>query len=222
VKFPLHFWFLLEKLCDMDPSQSSPPRSSDQLFFEAITSHLNKVLSQKVDGVYSDMGRLIKYSMDESIPRHQPRLPSRRPSEGNSSPLLHAQHDIGHRLHVHSRPRQEHLNGHTWNDRHVHHSSGEDDFLYIPRHRENRARRRHDNILDDIPLFGDPTLQNRHIGAKLDIPYFDRNVNPERYLEWELILNLLFDIQVLDDELKIALVTLHLTKYTLLWWDSPK
>ena len=39
----------------------------------------------------------------------------------------------------------------------MHHSSGEDDFPYMPRPRENRVPRRHNNVFDDMPLFGDPT-----------------------------------------------------------------
>jgi hypothetical protein len=62
--------------------------------------------------------------------------------------------------------------------------------------------------LDDFPLD--------------DILYFDGNVNPEQYLELELHLDHPFDIQGFADECKIALATLHLIKYALLWWDSQK
>ena len=90
---------------------------------------------------------------------------------------------------MHRQPRQDPLFGHGRNARHgnMHDISSEDDDLHdIPRHHGPQPNRHHHgNILDNIPLFGDPTLENRHIGAKLNIPSFDGSTNPKKYLELE-------------------------------------
>ena len=77
-------------------------------------------------------------------------------------------------------------------------------------------------MLDEIPRFGDDRLENRYLGVKLEIPTFDGNVNPEKYLEWEMRLDQIFEAQTFDDERRIALATVHLTNYALLWWDNQK
>ena len=115
---------------------------------------------------------------------------------------------------MHIQPRQDPLFWHGRNARHgnMHDISSEDDDLHnIPRHHGPWPNRHHHgNILDNISLFGDPTLENRHIGAKLDIPSFEGSTNPEKYLKWEMKLDHIFDIQRFDDNRKIALATLHL------------
>ena len=172
----------------MDPQPSSPS-SDNRLMFEALMGHIDKVLSKKFESIVLELEQL-KLSKEHSSSRSHGhhRAPSLlRVSEAIPNPFPNAHHanDSKHVHDLHRQPRQDPFFGHGMNARHgnMHDISSEDDDLHdIPRHPGPRPNKHHQgNILDHIPLFGDPTLENRHIGAKLDIPSFDGSTNPEKY-----------------------------------------
>jgi hypothetical protein len=228
----------------MEHPNESSSLGGNKLLLEQLTSHLKKIVTKDLEGVYDEL------DMKESKEAHRSRKhakekmhPSPRVSEGIPSPFLNA-YDIDDPRVANHVPKQ--LRGSTSHRTHSKHhnmhevsSDSDDEPHESPRHPRNRhhrhlhgdnrhdgprpnARNVHGNVLDEIPRFGDHRLENRYLGVKLEIPTFDGNVNPEKYLEWEMRLDQIFEAQRFDDERRIALATVHLTNYALLWWDNHK
>ena len=216
-------------------------QTPNTILLEQLTSQMKQIMSKELDGIYKTLDKIQSSNKGKEKVHSSPRV-----SEGIPSPFLNATsshvtrnvahnsrnvndelaHGRHHAYHTLTSGSDDELHAHSRHHRHRNNAHIHDNLHHMPRHGafDPRPNQRfgQGNVLDDIPQFGDPRLENRYLGLKLEIPTFDGNVNPEKYLEWEMRLDQIFEAQRFDDERKIALATVHLTNYALLCWDNHK
>nr|GEX01899.1 hypothetical protein [Tanacetum cinerariifolium] len=64
-----------------------------------------------------------------------------------------------------------------------------------------------------------PTDPLRSLGIRTKIPEFDGKLNPDDFLDWLQIVERIFDLRDIPDNVKVKLVAIKLTKYASLWWE---
>jgi hypothetical protein len=55
---------------------------------------------------------------------------------------------------------------------------------------------------------------------KLTIPEYSGRSDPEKYLEWEIRVNQIFDGHNYSEEKKLRVASMEFTEYALVWWDN--
>jgi hypothetical protein len=55
---------------------------------------------------------------------------------------------------------------------------------------------------------------------KVTIPEFSGRSDPEKYLEWEMRVNQIFDGHNYSEEKKVRVASMEFTEYALVWWDN--
>jgi hypothetical protein len=68
---------------------------------------------------------------------------------------------------------------------------------------------------------GEAGRENDGLGRiKLTIPEFSGRSDPEKYLEWEMRVNQIFDGHNYSEEKKVRVASMEFTEYALIWWDN--
>ena len=61
---------------------------------------------------------------------------------------------------------------------------------------------------------------DRHLGnIKMKIPSFQWRNDPEAHLEWEKMVEMVFNCHHYFEEKKVKLVVVEFTDYAIIWWD---
>ena len=55
---------------------------------------------------------------------------------------------------------------------------------------------------------------------KITVPEFSGRSDPEKYLEWEMRVNQIFDNHNYSEEKKVRIASSEFTEYALVWWDN--
>ena len=185
--------------------EDSNDLGANKPFLEQLTSHMKKIVTKELDGVYDELDNIKESKETHRNRKHgkEKMHPSPRVSEGIPSPFLNAYDDHDARIDKDdSRKHRASTSHRTHNIPYTMHdvsSDSEEELHDLPRHHRTRNHRHvHDDLRDgnrhDMPR---PNArnghENRYLGVKLEIPTFDGNVNPEKYLEWEMRLDQIFE-----------------------------
>jgi len=88
---------------------------------------------------------------------------------------------------------------------------------------ENRSRRGHIRPHRDFEHkgdFDDLGDIDRNLGSiKLKIPAFKGKTDPEAYLDWEKMVEIIFDIHRYSEEKKVKLAVVEFTDYAMVCWE---
>nr|KAJ0219425.1 hypothetical protein LSAT_V11C300109970 [Lactuca sativa] len=61
-----------------------------------------------------------------------------------------------------------------------------------------------------------------NLGIKIKVPEFDGMNDPNVFLDWLQIVERVFDLRDVPEDVKVKLVALKLRKYASLWWENMK
>jgi len=64
-----------------------------------------------------------------------------------------------------------------------------------------------------------PRRESR-LDFRVDIPEFERQLNPDHFLDWLQIVERVFEYKDIPDDKKVKLVALKLRKYASIWWAN--
>ena len=68
---------------------------------------------------------------------------------------------------------------------------------------------------------GEAAREDDGIGRiKITVPEFSGRSDPEKYLEWEMRVNQIFDNHNFSEEKKVRVASSEFTEYALVWWDN--